>query len=649
MRRITALFIAALLLAALLSGCGKPAAPAATPEPAASASAAAPSADPTPEPATPGQLNITPTPGPEITPGRIDTTPTPRPTPTPAPTPIPTPELTPVDFVPVTDTMGEDWPWLPEGAVPLSGEELASWQFMFDDQPMRTQFLTSAYEKPEDVDLYQLFYNGTTLGGAPLLDTWLRDPEEGSYLLRHLGTWPFAYDTVKIPRADMERFLKACLGLGLEDMSRVGLDWLWYIPETDAWYTAHGDTNRQQVKFLYGYILGNEVCLFHRGIAFYQGVDQWTGDPAYTLQQGVFRTVIRLWEAEEDFHFFSNLLALTDGAEARYAPPGSVNPSTLDLSGDYGRDAFRLEPEAADYGSFDAALASLEDLAGFSCLLEEEHPDYGTLVYGEAGEEPYLFFITSAGIRYRLHLPAASRGTLPMLQDWDEESKGWILDPAVPELEVEWLLNCDALTDLGNGELRRLGQARWTLYLPTMEEFVLFSPFPRTPLEGMELRYRDIAIGDTVERMYSLLGEPEACTEHRYTDPDPPQGLEYREYGYDGAVFREAYTEEEGWTGVIGQIEIRDTGGAPGPRGLCIGDAPEDVLAHFPKEYDYWSDTYSRFYGLPPYDGAGGCAYPGPDGEVSSIILTTDEVEPFLRIDFLDGKAVRLFMGCSWI
>ena len=175
------------------------------------------------------------------------------------------------------------------------------------------------------------------------------------------------------------------------------------------------------------------------------------------------------------------------------------------------------------------------------------------------------------------------------------------------------------------------------------------SPEPAAPLEGMELRYRDVAIGDTVERMYSLLGEPEECTEHRYTDPDPPQGLEYREYNYNGAVFREAYTEAEGWTGVIGQIEILDTGDTPGPRGICIGDAPEDVMAHFPKEYDYGSDTYSRFYGLPPYDGAGGCAYPGPGGEVLTVILTTDEVEPYLRIEFLEGKAVRLFMGYSWI
>ena len=106
-----------------------------------------------------------------------------------------------------------------------------------------------------------------------------------------------------------------------------------------------------------------------------------------------------------------------------HAPPVSAEPCPLDLSGDCGCDMFRLEPAAVDYGSFDSARASLEDIEGFTSLLEEEHPDYGTLFYGEAGEEPYLFFITSEGIRYRLHLPATSQGTLPALRDWSEDSK----------------------------------------------------------------------------------------------------------------------------------------------------------------------------------------------------------------------------------
>ena len=656
MRRMTVLFISALFLAALLAGCGKPAAPvatpeptapAATPEPAASVSATTPSADPSPEPATPGQLNITPTPGPEITPGRIDTTPAPKPTPTPAPTPIPTPVLTPGDFVPVTDTMGEDWPFLPEGARPLTEEEVAQWKTWFEEEWIRLMFLNSAYEGPEDVDLYMLLQNGTGLTENRLA-SFYKHPEEGSWLLEHLGAWSFINDTLKLPRQDVEALLQKYLGLGLEEINRVGLDQLYYVPEADAWYKGQSDSPRVIIRLLYGYVLEDEVCLFHRGGAWYKDDDPYGDTVWYNLQQGVFRTMLRL-EEDGEVRFVSNLLALTDGVEARYAPPVSAEPCPLDLSGDCGCDMFRLEPEAVDYGSFDAARTSLEDIEGFTSLLEEEHPDYGTLFYGEAGEEPYLFFITSEGIRYRLHLPATSQGTLPAFRDWSEESKGWILDLADPMLEVVWLLNCDELTDLGNGEQRRLGQARWTLYLPTMEEFVLFTPFPRTPLEGLELRYRDVAIGDTVERMYSLLGEPEECTEHRYTDPDPPQGLEYREYNYNGAVFREAYTEAEGWTGVIGQIEILDTGDTPGPRGICIGDAPEDVMAHFPKEYDYGSDTYSRFYGLPPYDGAGGCAYPGPDGEVLTVILTTDEVEPYLRIEFLEGKAVRLFMGYSWI
>ena len=625
MRRITVFSLAALLLAAMLAGCSAPAAPAATPEPTAAAPAASPSAapTPTPEPATPGQLNITPT-------------------------PIPTPELTPGNFVPVTDTMGADWPYLPEGARPLTEEELAQWQAWFEEEWIRIMFLASAYEGPEDVDLYMLLREGTGLTKTRFANFYWH-PEEGSWLLGHAGAWPFYEDTLKLPRQEVEALLQRYLGLGLEEVNRVGLDQLYYVPEAEAWYKVRkSDSFRMIVRLLYGYVLEDEVCLFHRGGAWYKDDNPDRRTMRYNAQQGVFRTMLRLGENGET-HFVSNLLALTDGAEARYAPPVFAEPCPLDLSGGYGLDAFRLEPETVDCGSFDDARASLEDIQGFTCLLEEEHPDCGTLVYGETGEEPYLFFLTLEGVRYRLHLPVTSRGTLPMLRDWSEGSNAWILDLTDPRLEVEWLQDCEELTDLGNGERRRMGQARWTLYLPTMEEFVLFQPFDPAPLEETELRYRGVSIGDTVERMRELLGEPEEITEHRYTSPDPPQGLEYREYLYPGACFREAYTEDEGWTGVIGQIEIRDTSAAPGPRGILVGEAPEDILDLFPREYDYREDELHRFYGLAPWDGAGGCAYPGANGEVETLVFTTDGVEPFLRIDFLEGKAVRLFMGCSWI
>ena len=635
-KSFAAALLAALLAAALLASCAAPAATAPTPEPTAAAPASASTEEPTPAP----------TPEPTAKPA-----PSPEPTLTPTATPEPTPAPTPGDFVPVTEAMGEDWPWLPEGAEVLTEEELASWQARFDEDWMLTQFLSSAYTGPGDVDLFQLLYNGISLPERdlrPLLDIWLQAPEEGAWLLGRLGAWPFEYDTVKLPRSDVDALLRTYLGLGLEDMSGVGLDRLYYIPEADAWYTAHGDTNRQQVKFLYGYTLGDEVCLFHRGIAFYQSEDRWTGEPAYDLQQGVFRTVLRL--GEEGFRFVSNLLALTDGTEGRNADPGSVNLRTLDLSGDYGREVYRLEPETVTFDSADAARASLEEMDGFALLLEHDYRDYGTLVYGEAGEEPYLFFLTGEGVRYRLHLPVNRLGAVPLDPEQDygraEEGTACVLDGWNSET-ADWLTGCVMYTDLGNGEERRMGEARWTFYLPAKEEFVWFRPWlPRTPLQETELSYRGVSIGDTVERMRSLLGEPEETEEH--TEPSA-EGLQYREYRYGGACFREAYIEDGGWTGTIGRIEIWDTSVYPGPRGILLGEDPESVMDLFPREYDYREDVYGRFYGEITHMGAGGCAGFGPSGEISVLVFTTDALEPSMMVYFEDGKAVRIFLGYNWI
>ena len=619
MKKRCSVFLSALLAAALLASCAAPAAPALTTEPEPASSAA-----PVPEPTS-----------------------APTPEPAPSPEPTPTPEATPAP-----EDMGEDWP-LPEGAVALTEEELAEWQARFDGQWMLNQFLTSAYARPEDVDLFQLLYNGVCLteDDEPLWDTWLQNPEEGAWLLGHLGTWIFELDTVKLPRSQVEALLRMYLGLGLEDMGGVGLDRLYYIPEADAWYTAHGDTNRQQVKFLYGYTRGDEVCLFHRGAAFYRGVDQWTGRPADQLQQGMFRTALR--QGEESFRFASNLLALTDGAEAQYAPPGSVDPSPLDLSGDYGREVWRLEPKTVTFKTFGEAAASLFDIEGFTALLEHDYGDYGTLVYGEAGEEQYLFFISWDGVRYRLRLPANQLGTVPLDPEQDygraEAGEACVLD-GWKSATVEWLTGCMMYTDLGSGEERRMGEALWTLYLPTMEEFVYFRPWlPRTPLHASELSYRGVSIGDTVEQMRETRGEPEEIAEHLNTSDNPPQGLEHREYRYGGACFREAYTESEGWTGVIGQIEIRDTSVAPGPRGILLGESPESVMDLFPREYDCREDVYGRFYGEITHMGAGGCAGFGPSGEISVLVFTTDALEPSMMVYFEDGKAVRIFLGYNWI
>ena len=116
-------------------------------------------------------------------------------------------------FTPVTEAMGRDWLTLPEGAVWLTEEELKEWEDWFAADWMRGQFLTSAYERPKDVDLHELFYIGVDTEeetGAEYFEKNLNPitPEDKRAYLLHLGDWMTECPTDKLPRAQMETVLQ---------------------------------------------------------------------------------------------------------------------------------------------------------------------------------------------------------------------------------------------------------------------------------------------------------------------------------------------------------------------------------------------------------------------------------------------------------
>lgn len=150
--------------------------------------------------------------------------------------------------------------------VPLTGDELAYFneEFFNNDTVdnvvglnIHNQFLTSLYERPEDIDLFELFYCGTGLPNS------MSDEE-----LQQVGS--FAPDgaqicpTDKLPVADMDAVLLENTGLTLDETEQTGLEFFQYLPEYDAYYHSHGDTNYfYGVNITSGERVGNTIRLYY--------------------------------------------------------------------------------------------------------------------------------------------------------------------------------------------------------------------------------------------------------------------------------------------------------------------------------------------------------------------------------------------------
>ena len=417
---------------------------------------------------------------------------TPAPEPTPTPEPEPAPEPTPAPWLPVTVEQWTDWLPLPEGARWLSAEELEEWRTWLDADRMRWSFLYSAYARPEDVDLGELFYNGVDLGEPGVGEALQNDPITGEDVrdhLLHLGEWVTECPTDKLPREKMDALLRKYLGLGLEETARRGLRWP-YLPETDAFYHLHGDTNFRTMPLRYGYVQGDDVSLFLQAGVNY--LDQQTGLRNWT-DDGIFRAVLH--REGDEVHFVSNLRAVTNGTEYAYEEPRLSDPVPADYSGDYGRDITVLTPEPEVFESYEAAQAATDEISfrmgeeivdTFHRLLEREYPGYGTLVYGEVGtgtvhgSNSYLYFITEGGRRYLLPTPQYGMGDMEMdLSEGGElayEGMNYALLDVGPDM-VRWWMNCVYETNPALGILpKQGGSLYYTLYLPTMEVFVWYSP-----------------------------------------------------------------------------------------------------------------------------------------------------------------------------
>ena len=130
------------------------------------------------------------------------------------------------------------------------------------DVNIRNQFLSSLYDDPADIDLLELFYNGP---GTDAPSEPISDQE-----LEKVGM-PELCPTTKITASAMDAVLYENTGLHLEETNKVGLSHFEYLPEYDAYYHTHGDTNyRDQVVMRGGTHENDLVHLFY--------LDEFYGD-----------------------------------------------------------------------------------------------------------------------------------------------------------------------------------------------------------------------------------------------------------------------------------------------------------------------------------------------------------------------------------
>ena len=145
----------------------------------------------------------------------------------------------------------------PDGV--LSGGEIQYFNESFfnqeeDPDAIRDHFLIPEYERPEDIDLYDLFYCGVPVATGETVSGWQRlssnDPDA-------------ACPTDILPVSAMDAVLRQYTGKGFQDMDMTTLKGFDH-PEEGYYTHAHGDTNfATEIQVFAGEREGDTVTLYY--------------------------------------------------------------------------------------------------------------------------------------------------------------------------------------------------------------------------------------------------------------------------------------------------------------------------------------------------------------------------------------------------
>lgn len=125
---------------------------------------------------------------------------------------------------------------IPETSEPEAAEPFADWYDMLEYTYPERNWIRSAmscvFERPEEIDLEYLFYNGLSYGGWDKVS-----PESEQYLIEQ-GFWR-EMDLQPMPVSELNRILDAVFDISLSDMT---IPDAWVYLETEDFYCSnHND------------------------------------------------------------------------------------------------------------------------------------------------------------------------------------------------------------------------------------------------------------------------------------------------------------------------------------------------------------------------------------------------------------------------
>lgn len=200
---------------------------------------------------------------------------------------------------------------LEEEPISLTAEELRYFnEEYFNDGGLANQFLSSLYETPGDIDLFELFYCGSFREEA------LTDEERQTVVDTFYDGFDPDCDCTKLSAANLDAALTQYMGLTLAESSGIGLAQFAHLGETDAYYHFHGDTNyRSEVRFTAGVRQGELVSLYYDDTFMANGAK-----------------VVTLRETEVGYHILSNNYAAAP-AQITLSLPDETPVETQALDG----------------------------------------------------------------------------------------------------------------------------------------------------------------------------------------------------------------------------------------------------------------------------------------------------------------------------
>lgn len=263
-------------------------------------------------------------------------------------------------------------------------DEISEW---VSSDPIRLGFLESTYDDVKDVDLYSLFYFGDgTDYNMPLND--LR-----SFLLKY-GWWgDFSVSSITTQQMDAE--LRSYTGLGLEDTSKNHINALYYLEDSDRYYSLHGDLKPKEFKPGFGFIDEGVIFLFYPNSLFVQ-----------TRMDGIF--CLTLKETEDGYQYIGNKYCKDDGKTITYSVEIYNELKDEIAISDEQIDIVQLEEEPKlSSSSIEEAVKNITEQDGFkeTSVTGQNWIDisqYGRIMTGVIKEKTYVYYVTNSGTVYNL-------------------------------------------------------------------------------------------------------------------------------------------------------------------------------------------------------------------------------------------------------